>query len=94
MQEMFDRIDRVLEPMVGRYPNLPDTIDRLRTKALRVLDTMADEQKIARNAEFNLAAKGYDADYAYFDILPYDIDTLSKIYLNYKFRYANNSTGA
>lgn len=93
-QEMFDRIDRVLEPMVGRYPNLPDTIDRLRTKALKVLDTMADEQKIARNAEFNLAAKGYDADYAYFDVLPYDIDTLSKIYLNYKFRYANNSTGA
>lgn len=90
-QEMFNRLDRALEPEVGRHPNNSDTIDDIRTKALAVLNAMADEQKIAAGPAFDLGPEGYDADYAYFVINAYDMDALSKIYLNYKFRYAQNS---
>lgn len=84
--EMFDRLDRSLEPKVGNINGDSDGYGDVIQTANRVLATMADERKIEEGAKFELdptnAASG---DSAWFVIIANDLDSLEKIYLHYQF---------
>ncbi len=86
--EMFDRIDRALQPKVGRINCDSDGIGDVIQTAQRVLDSMATERKIFTGASFT--CERYAADSAWFIITADDIDSLEKIYLHYQFRFAQS----
>ncbi len=84
--EMFDRIDRALQPKVGRVNCDPDGIGDVIQTASRVLEAMVMEHKLLEGASFTVDS--YAADSAWFVITADDIDSLEKIYLHYQFRFA------
>ncbi len=84
--ELFDRIDRALQPKVGRINCDPDGIGDVIQTASRVLASMVSERKVAAGASFTVDT--YAADSAWFVIRADDIDSLEKIYLHYQFRFA------
>ncbi len=86
--EMFDRIDRALQPKVGRVNCDSDGIGDVIQTAQRVLDTMAAERKVFAGASFTCERSA--ADSAWFLITAVDIDSLEKIYLHYQFRFAQS----
>lgn len=86
--EMFDRIDRAAEPIVGKVNCDNVGIGDVIVAALKVLDAMHKEKKIAQDFQFyedTDFARG--SDYAHFRIVAYDYDSLEKIYLRYQFRF-------
>lgn len=90
--EMIDRIDRVLNPLVGRVSADADGIANLIQTAQRVLNAMVTEGKLLPGAVFmEDPANPYEGDSAWFIIQADDIDSLEKIYLVYQFRYSQNS---
>ena len=89
--EMFDRINRAIEPIVGKV-NCDDIgVGDVVLAGQAVLDAMAsdNENKLFSNPTF---AEDTDhkrgADYAHFVIDAIDKDTLEKIYLRYRFRFS------
>ena len=91
--EMIDRLDRTLSPKVGRVSAGTDGISDIIQSGQRVLDTMAEsEGKLMRGASFildtDIPATG---DSAWFIIQADDIDSLEKIYLQYQFRYSQDT---
>lgn len=89
--EMFDRLDRTLEPKVGRVSNDSDGVADVIQSGQRVLDAMANEGKIFAGATFiEDPANPHEGDSAWFVIQADDIDSLEKIYLHYQFRYSQN----
>lgn len=90
--EMFDRLDRVLAPKVGKVSADTDGVADIIQAGQRVLDAMAnDEGKIHPGATFvEDPANPYNGDSAWFVIQADDIDSLEKIYLHYQFRYSQN----
>ncbi|MGN0999694.1 MAG: phage tail sheath subtilisin-like domain-containing protein [Faecousia sp.] len=91
--EMIDRLDRTLAPKVGRVSAGTDGIADIVQSGQRVLDSMANsEGKLMRGALF-MEDKSNPAtgDSAWFIIQADDIDSLEKIYLQYQFRYSQNS---
>ncbi len=84
--EVFDRLDRALQPKVGRINCDPDGIGDVIQTALRVLDAMVAERKLSAGATFTVDK--YAADSAWFIIRADDIDSLEKIYLHYQFRFS------
>ena len=91
--EMIDRLDRVLAPKVGRVSADSDGIADIIQTGQRVLDQMANnEGKLMPGATFSEdGANHYTGDSAWFIIQADDIDSLEKIYLQYQFRYSQNS---
>ena len=90
--EMFDRIDRELDPKVGKVSADSDGIADVLQAAQRVLDNMIAEGKLFRGATIKEdPANPFDGDSAWFIIQADDIDSLEKIYLHYQFRYSQNS---
>lgn len=90
--EIFDRLDRALAPKAGRVSTTTDGIADIIQSGQRILDAMANnEGKLYSGASFiedpDQPAVG---DSAWFVIDANDIDSLEKIYLHYKFRYAQN----
>lgn len=85
--ELFDRLDRTVEPLIGRINNNEEGIENVIQVAQTVIDTMISENKLASGSIEVDSSKEYAADYAYFNISVVDIDSLEKIYLHYKFRY-------
>ncbi len=83
--EMFDRIDRALQPKVGRINCDPDGIGDVIQTASRVLSYMTNEKKLSASS---FTCERYAADSAWFVITADDIDSLEKIYLYYQFRFA------
>ena len=90
--EMFDRLDRALEPKVGRVTADSDGVADCVQTGQRILDAMVTEGKIAAGATFTAdPANPMSGDSAWFVIQADDLDSLEKIYLQYRFRYSQNS---
>ena len=90
--EMIDRIDRALAPKVGKVSCNTDGISDIVQTGQRVLDLMVSEGKLASGAKFaEDTANPANGDSAWFVIQADDIDSLEKIYLQYQFRYSQNS---
>lgn len=86
--ELFDRIDRTLEPLVGRVNATTDGFGAVIQAAQKVIDTMVAEGKLIEGT-FTLVDSSPDS--GWFEIAVTDTDTLEKIYLHYKFRYSQSS---
>lgn len=84
--EMLDRIDRAVAPKIGKVNADADGISYIRQIGLGVLLDMFNERKIAAGYSMEV-----DPDYpatsdsVWFIIDAYDIDSLEKIYLHYRF---------
>ena len=91
--EMIDRLDRALAPKVGRVSADTDGIADIVQTGQRVLDQMANtEGKLVPGATFvEDPANPYTGDSAWFIVQADDVDSLEKIYLQYQFRYSQNS---
>lgn len=90
--EMFDRIDRELDPKVGKVSADSDGVADIIQAAQRVLDSMVREGKLFEGATIiEDPANPFDGDSAWFIIQSDDIDSLERIYLHYQFRYSQNS---
>ena len=91
--EIFDRMDRSMGPKIGKVSNDSDGIADIIQTGNRLLNSMVqDEGKLYGGASFeenpDYPAEG---DSAWFRIAADDIDSLEKIYLNYRFRYSQYS---
>ena len=89
--EMFDRIDRAVNPLVGQVDCDDVGIGDIIMAAQSILDAMASDtekklQKGATFAEDTTIKRG--PDYAHFVIDAVDVDSLEKIYLRYMFRFS------
>lgn len=90
--ELIDRLDRVLNPKVGRISADSDGIADIIQTGQRVLDAMITEGKLLAGATFTEdPANPHQGDSAWFIIQSDDIDSLEMIYLQYQFRYSQNS---
>lgn len=90
--ELIDRLDRALNPKVGRVSADSDGIADIIQTGQRVLDAMVTERKLLTGARFfEDTDNPHDGDSAYFIIQSDDIDSLEMIYLQYQFRYSQNS---
>lgn len=90
--ELIDRLDRALNPKVGRVSADSDGIADIIQTGQRVLDAMIIERKLMNGARFAEDTDNpHDGDSAYFIIQSDDIDSLEMIYLQYQFRYSQNS---
>lgn len=90
--EMIDRIDRALAPKVGRVSADTDGIADIIQTGQSVLNAMITEGKLLPGATFvEDPANPHEGDSAYFIIQSDDIDSLEMIYLQYQFRYSQNS---
>ena len=90
--EMIDRLDRELEPKVGKVSADSDGIADVIQAGQRVLDAMAAEGKLFAGATFmEDPSNPFAGDSAWFIIQSDDIDSLEKIYLHYQFRYSQNA---
>ena len=90
--EMIDRIDRALSPKVGRVSADTDGIADIIQTAQSVLNAMVTEGKLLSGATFMEDPENpHQGDSAHFIIQSDDIDSLEKIYLQYQFRYSQNS---
>lgn len=90
--ELIDRMDRALNPKVGRVSADSDGIADIIQTGQQVLNAMVTERKIMPGATFmEDPANPHEGDSAYFIIQADDIDSLEMIYLQYQFRYSQNS---
>lgn len=88
--EIMDRLDRAISPRVGRINTDNDGVAEVVQTGQGVLGDMVNELKLAAGAAFFEDTENpRTADSAWFVIEAYDIDSLEKIYLNYRFRYQN-----
>lgn len=90
--ELIDRLDRALNPKVGRVSADSDGIADIIQTGQRVLDAMVTEGKLMNGARFAEDTDNpHDGDSAHFIIQSDDVDSLEMIYLQYQFRYSQNS---
>lgn len=91
--ELLDRLDRALSPKVGKVSADSDGISDVIQSGQRVLDLMANnEGKLMPGASFTADPDmPFTTDSAWFIIQADDVDSLEKIYLQYQFRYSQNS---
>lgn len=91
--ELIERLDRVLDPKVGQVSADSDGVSDIIQAGQRVVDAMANnEGKLRAGATFvEDPDRPYTGDSAWFIIRADDIDSLEKIYLQYQFRYTQNS---
>lgn len=84
--ELFDRMDQVLEPKVGKVNCDTDGIAYIVQCGNDVINAMVAEGGKIKSGSFTL--NDSEADSAWFDIEVVDIDTLEKIYLHYHFKFS------
>lgn len=90
--ELFDRIDRVTSPLVGKVNCDDDGIAAIIQAGMGVITSMIAEKKIMPGATMIEDPENPHAgDSAWFIIQVDDIDSLEKIYLHYLFRYSQNA---
>lgn len=83
--ELFDRMDQVLEPKVGKVNCDADGISYIIQSGNDVINAMISEGGKIKSGSMELNTN--DADSAWFDISVVDIDSLEKIYLHYHFKF-------
>lgn len=87
--EMMTRISDKVEPLAGQVDATTDGKTTTIQAAQGVLNDMVAEKKLATGAIIELVEDPTaDPDSAYFKITAYDIDSLEKFYLVYKFRFS------
>lgn len=90
--EMIRRMDSALSPKVGRISANSDGIADVIQTGQRVLNAMINEGKLSPGALFTEDKSNPAAgDSAWFIIQADDIDSLEKIYLQFQFRYSQES---
>lgn len=90
--ELINRLDNVLQPKIGRVSANSDGVADIVQAGQRILDAMVTEDKLAAGATFYAdPANPLAGDSAWFIIQADDLDSLEKIYLQYQFRYSQNS---
>lgn len=91
--ELIDRLDRALSPKVGKISADSDGISDIIQSGQRVLNVMANnEGKLQAGARFTQDTDMQPTtDSAWFIITADDVDSLEKIYLQYRFRYSTNA---
>ncbi len=90
--ELIHRLDVALNPKVGRVSADTDGIADIIQTGMRVVGAMVAEGKVAPGAIFCEDPNNpFNGDSAWFIIQVDDIDSLEKIYLQYQFRYRQNS---
>lgn len=90
--ELINRLDNVLQPKIGRVSANSDGVADIVQAGQRILDAMVTEDKLATGATFYAdPANPLAGDSAWFIIQADDLDSLEKIYLQYQFRYSQNS---
>lgn len=85
--ELFDRMDRSLEPLCGKIDCDPDGVGLVVQYGQKVINQMIAERKLLSGT---ITVDKYDTDSGWFNIEVVDRDTLEKIYLHYMFRYSTN----
>lgn len=91
-QELIHRLDLTLDPKVGRVSADTDGVADVVQAGQRVLDAMVGEGKLMAGSLFaEDPTRPFTGDSAWFIIQVDDIDSLEKIYLQYQFRYSQNS---
>ena len=90
--ELIDRLDRELEPKVGKVSADSDGVADIVQAGQRVVDAMStNEGKLMPGATFvEDPANPLNGDSAWFIIQADDVDSLEKIYMHYQFRYSQN----
>ena len=88
--ELMTRIDNVLSPKIGSVGANTDGVAYLVQCGSGVLQDMIAEGKLASGAFYEDTENPFTADSAWFIVEATDIDSLEKIYLHYKFSYAQN----
>jgi hypothetical protein len=87
--EIMDRVDRALAPLVDKVNCDNDGISIAIQTAQKVLDAMVGEKKLADGATIYAdPSKVALVDSAWLVIDADDIDSLEKIYLHYRFRFS------
>ena len=89
--ETFYRLDKQMEKLIGKVNCDSDGIANVIQQGQMVLDEMAKERKLIDPTFIIDSEKGYGGDTAHFIIDAVDIDTLERIFLNYQFKYSENS---
>ena len=90
--ELMQRIDHTLEVLVGKVNNDTDGRAALIASAQAVIDRMVSEKKLLPGGTFSEDTTQTSAgDYAFFVISVDDIDSIEKVYLDYKFRFSQTS---
>lgn len=90
--ELMQRIDDTLEVLIGKVNNDTDGRAALIASAQAVIDIMVSEKKLLPGGTFSEdSTQVSEGDYAYFVIAVDDIDSIEKVYLDYKFRFSQTS---
>lgn len=93
--EMFDRIDRTIEPIRAKIDNDDDGRAAVIAAILRVTDAMVGEHKLLDGATVILDPNNPPAgDSAWFQIGVDDADSMERIYLTYQLRFAPPTVSA
>jgi len=85
----MQRIDDTLEPVVGNVNNDPDGRATVVAGGNKVIKTMFREKKLL-DGGYMMEDSNYppEGDSAWFAIVVDDIDSIEKVYLVYRFRFA------
>lgn len=87
--EIFDRIDRAVDPLIGKVNCDNIGIGDVIMRGQSILDAMVQEGKLQAGATFaEDATNKRGPDYAHFIIHADDLDSLEKVYLRYQFRFS------
>lgn len=90
--ELMQRIDDTLEGLIGKINNDTDGRAALIASAQAVIDRMISEGKLLPGGTFGEdPTQVSEGDYAFFVISVDDIDSIEKVYLDYKFRFSQTS---
>ena len=89
--ELMKRIDNILSPKIGVVPANADGVAYLVQCGQGIVNTMIGEGKLSQGSFFEDPDNPLNADSVWFIIDAYDVDSLEKIYLHYKFHYSQNA---
>lgn len=86
--ELMDRVDTLLEPLIGTVDNDTDGRAAVIATAQRVVDAMIGEKKLISGTVVEDDGNPAVGDSAWFVIAVDDLDSVETIYLTYRFRFA------
>ena len=89
--ELMDRIDTLVEPMIGKVDNDADGRAAIIATAQRVVNAMIGEKKLIAGTVSEDEGNPARGDSAWFIIAVDDLDSIETIYLTYRFRFAAES---
>lgn len=89
--ELIDRIEKTIEPLIGKVNNDINGRATIIAAAQRVADAMIGESKLSTATVSLDGSNRPEGDSAWFIVQVDDIDSLEKMYLTFRFRFSANS---